>query len=69
MKFVRRTEGVMAARPIFKRAREDPRCSYHIYVAAALMEYYCSKVRVIFIPYNVVHLLNTNELFTTHKLV
>jgi len=43
MKFIRRTEGVKAARMIFKRAREDSRCQYHIYIAAALMEYYCSK--------------------------
>uniref|UniRef100_A0A1I7SWS6 Suf domain-containing protein n=2 Tax=Bursaphelenchus xylophilus TaxID=6326 RepID=A0A1I7SWS6_BURXY len=43
MKFTRRTEGVKQARTIFKQAREDPRSSYHIFAAAALMEYYCSK--------------------------
>ncbi|VDN31118.1 unnamed protein product [Gongylonema pulchrum] len=43
MKFVRRTEGVQYARAVFKRARQDPRCKFHIYVASALMEYYCSK--------------------------
>uniref|UniRef100_A0A8L7T3U5 Suppressor of forked protein, putative n=2 Tax=Onchocercidae TaxID=6296 RepID=A0A8L7T3U5_BRUMA len=43
MKFVRRTEGVQYARAIFKRARQDSRCKFHIFVASALMEYYCSK--------------------------
>lgn len=43
MKFARRAEGIKSARTIFKRAREDPRSNYHIFVAAALMEYYCSK--------------------------
>ncbi|XP_077282939.1 cleavage stimulation factor subunit su(f) isoform X1 [Arctopsyche grandis] len=43
MKFTRRAEGIKSARTVFKRAREDPRSRYHVYVAAALMEYYCSK--------------------------
>uniref|UniRef100_A0A914X8Q0 Suppressor of forked domain-containing protein n=1 Tax=Plectus sambesii TaxID=2011161 RepID=A0A914X8Q0_9BILA len=43
MKFVRRTEGVQAARAVFKLAREDERTKFHVFVAAALMEYYCSK--------------------------
>ena len=43
MKFCRRTEGTSSARLIFKKAREDPRISYHVYVASALMEYYCTK--------------------------
>uniref|UniRef100_A0A0R3S461 Suf domain-containing protein n=1 Tax=Elaeophora elaphi TaxID=1147741 RepID=A0A0R3S461_9BILA len=43
MKFVRRTEGVQYARAVFKRARQDSRCKFHIFVASALMEYYCSK--------------------------
>lgn len=43
MKFARRAEGIKSARTIFKKAREDPRSKHHIYVAAALMEYYCSK--------------------------
>ncbi|KHN81350.1 Cleavage stimulation factor subunit 3 [Toxocara canis] len=43
MKFVRRTEGAQFARNVFKRARQDPRCKFHVYVASALMEYYCSK--------------------------
>lgn len=43
MRFERRTDGIRAARAIFKQAREDPRTTHHIYVAAALMEYYCTK--------------------------
>uniref|UniRef100_A0A915DS50 Suppressor of forked domain-containing protein n=1 Tax=Ditylenchus dipsaci TaxID=166011 RepID=A0A915DS50_9BILA len=43
IKFTRRTEGVEAARLVFKQAREDKRISFHVYVAAATMEYYCSK--------------------------
>nr|CAD2151073.1 unnamed protein product [Meloidogyne enterolobii] len=31
------------ARLVFKRAREDKRNNFHVYVAAAYMEYYCSK--------------------------
>ncbi|KAM7350354.1 cleavage stimulation factor subunit su(f) [Cochliomyia hominivorax] len=43
MKFARRAEGIKSARAIFKKAREDIRSRYHVFVAAALMEYYCSK--------------------------
>jgi cleavage stimulation factor subunit 3 len=43
MKFSRRAEGIKSARMIFKKAREDVRSRYHVFVAAALMEYYCSK--------------------------
>lgn len=43
MKFARRAEGIKSARTIFKKSREDPRSRYHVFVAAALMEYYCSK--------------------------
>lgn len=43
MKFARRAEGIKSARTVFKRAREDARCKHHVYVAAALMEYYCTK--------------------------
>ena len=44
MKFCRRTEGIKAARGVFKQAREDTRCGYQAFVAAALMEYNVSKV-------------------------
>lgn len=43
MKFARRAEGIKSARLVFKKAREDQRSKYHIFVCAALMEYYCSK--------------------------
>lgn len=43
MRFTCRTEGSSAARLIFKRAREDERCTHHVYTAAALMEYHCNK--------------------------
>lgn len=43
MKFARRAEGIKSARSVFKGAREDKRSQYHVYVAAALMEYFCSK--------------------------
>uniref|UniRef100_A0A1I8BZ39 Suf domain-containing protein n=1 Tax=Meloidogyne hapla TaxID=6305 RepID=A0A1I8BZ39_MELHA len=43
MKFIRRTEGLKQARLVFKRAREDKRNNFHVYVAAAYIEYYCSK--------------------------
>nr|CAB3234132.1 cleavage stimulation factor subunit 3 [Phallusia mammillata] len=43
MKFTRRAEGIKAARAVFKKAREDQRIKYHVFVAAALMEYYCTK--------------------------
>lgn len=43
MKFARRAEGIKSARAVFKKAREDNRSKYHLYVCAALMEYYCSK--------------------------
>lgn len=43
MKFTRRTEGIIAARGIFKKARDDPKCKHQIYTAAALMEYSCNK--------------------------
>jgi len=43
MKFARRAEGMQSARKVFKKAREDKRCKHHVFVSAALMEYYCSK--------------------------
>jgi cleavage stimulation factor subunit 3 len=43
MRFERRTDGIKSARTIFKRARDDTRTNHQIYVAAALMEYYCTK--------------------------
>lgn len=46
MKFARRAEGIKVGRTIFKKAREDLRTRHHVYVTAALMEYYCSKVDI-----------------------
>lgn len=43
MKFSRRAEGIKSTREVFKKAREDGRTLFHVYCAAALMEYYCSK--------------------------
>ncbi|XP_052088640.1 cleavage stimulation factor subunit 3-like [Mytilus californianus] len=43
MKFARRAEGIKSARLVFKMARENNKTKYQVYVAAALMEYYCSK--------------------------
>lgn len=51
MKFARRAEGIKSGRTIFKKAREDPRTRHHVYVTAALMEYYCSKVGIICLGY------------------
>lgn len=47
MKFARRAEGIKSGRMIFKKAREDARTRHHVYVTAALMEYYCSKVNTV----------------------
>jgi hypothetical protein len=43
MRFLRRAEGIRSARIVFKKARDDSRCTYHVFVGAALMEYYCTK--------------------------
>lgn len=45
MRFARRAEGIKSARQVFKRARQDPRCSSQVFVAAALMEHACTKDR------------------------
>ena len=43
MRFARRRSGVKAGRNVFRKAREDSRSRYQVYVAAAMMEYHCSK--------------------------
>ena len=48
MRFLRRAEGIRSARSVFKKAREDPRISYHVFVAAALIEYFCTKVLLVY---------------------
>uniref|UniRef100_A0A4X2LHM5 Suppressor of forked domain-containing protein n=1 Tax=Vombatus ursinus TaxID=29139 RepID=A0A4X2LHM5_VOMUR len=47
MKFARRVEGIKSGRMIFRKARQDTRTRYHIYVTAALMEYHCSKDKLV----------------------
>jgi len=42
---VKRNEDIVAARKLFKRAREDPRSTYHLFIANANLEYFCTKVR------------------------
>lgn len=43
MRVARRCQNVKAARNVFKLARKSSHCTFHVYVAAALMEYYCSQ--------------------------
>jgi cleavage stimulation factor subunit 3 len=43
MEFCRRNEGIKPARVAFRKARENLKCRYHIFIAAALMEYLYSK--------------------------
>lgn len=43
MRFSRRTEGIKGSRLVFTNARKTFFCSPHIFIAAALMEFYCSK--------------------------
>ncbi|KAL7678079.1 hypothetical protein ACOME3_004308 [Neoechinorhynchus agilis] len=42
MRFICRRDGVVNAREVFRRARDDRRCSCHIYEAAAEMEFQCN---------------------------
>ena len=46
---MRRTKGIRAAREVFKLGREDKRSSYQLYVAAADMEFVCTKVNNVLI--------------------
>jgi hypothetical protein len=41
---MRRVKGIKAAREVFKLGREDRRAGFQLYIAAADMEYYCTKV-------------------------
>ncbi|KAG9303333.1 hypothetical protein G9A89_013659 [Geosiphon pyriformis] len=43
MRYARREEGVEVARNIFTKARKFPYLTYHVFVSAALMEYYFTK--------------------------
>ncbi|XP_027112409.1 cleavage stimulation factor subunit 77-like [Coffea arabica] len=43
IRFLRRTEGVEAARKYFMDARKSPNCTYHVYVAYAMMAFCLDK--------------------------
>lgn len=43
IRFLRRTEGVEAARKYFLDARQSPNCTYHVYVAYATMAFCLDK--------------------------
>ncbi|XP_059625373.1 cleavage stimulation factor subunit 77 isoform X2 [Cornus florida] len=43
IRFLRRTEGVEAARKYFVDARKSPNCTYHVYVAYAMMAFCLDK--------------------------
>ncbi|KAI8824353.1 uncharacterized protein EV422DRAFT_317763 [Fimicolochytrium jonesii] len=43
MRTSRRAQSINAARLIFTKARKSPLCTYHVWVAAGLMEYYSNK--------------------------
>lgn len=43
IRFLRRTEGVEAARKYFLDARKSPNCTYHVYVAYAMMAFCLDK--------------------------
>lgn len=47
IRFLRRTEGVEAARKYFLDARKSPNCTYHVYVAYAMMAFCLDKNREI----------------------
>lgn len=43
IRFLRRTEGVEAARKYFLDARKSQNCSYHVYIAYAMMTFCLDK--------------------------
>ncbi|XP_028766713.1 cleavage stimulation factor subunit 77 isoform X2 [Neltuma alba] len=43
IRFLRRTEGVEAARKYFLDARKSPNCTYHVYIAYAMMTFCLDK--------------------------
>lgn len=47
IRFARRREDIVAARKLFRRAREDPRSTYHLFIAKAHLEYFCTKDKAI----------------------
>ncbi len=65
MRFMRRTKGIKAAREVFKLGREDKRSTYQLYIAAADMEFLCTKVTNI----NLLNSVCRNLLFFRIKLL
>ncbi|CAF1033907.1 unnamed protein product [Brachionus calyciflorus] len=51
---VRRNEDIIAARKLFKRARQDSRINYHLFIANALLEYFHTKDKAV--GFNIFHL-------------
>jgi len=49
IRFLRRNEGVEAARKYFLDARKSPDCSYHVYVAYALIAFCLDKDSKVFL--------------------
>lgn len=47
MHFLRRVDGIRAARGVFSRARKSVHCTWQVFEASALMEYHCSKDPVV----------------------
>lgn len=47
MHFLRRVDGIRAARGVFSRARKSVHCTWQVFEASALMEYHCSKDAVV----------------------
>lgn len=52
IRFLRRTEGVEAARKYFLDARKSPSCTYHVYVAYASVAFCLDKdPKVLLFPF------------------
>jgi cleavage stimulation factor subunit 3 len=54
IKFVKRTEDLNSARKFFKRAREDQRTLFHLFISNANLEYFCTKDKTI--GFKILHL-------------
>ncbi|KAH3758944.1 cleavage stimulation factor subunit 3 [Pelomyxa schiedti] len=46
-RFAHRAEGMQAARKVFLKARQSPGCTFHVYVASALLEYFVNKDTIV----------------------
>ena len=54
IRFARRIDGIVLARKLFKRARDDSRITFHLFIANAYLEYFFTKVRENFKKSNIV---------------